>query len=138
MIFFESVMTLNVSEGIATITLNRPATLNALTTEDYDFLANKLREIDAIDEVLVTVWQAQGNWFCSGTDVKMPTTANIRVGDIGTLRQAYLSTVANTTTDCGHALYSHRKILVAALNGPVMGMAIFYPPYQTTSFQHTS
>ena len=70
-----STVSVHVSEGIATITLDRPRTLNSITAEgklysatrdnyfhsittlDYDAFANALREIDAREEVLVTVWQ---------------------------------------------------------------------------------
>ena len=72
-----STVSVHVSESIATITLDRPRTLNSITAEgklysssatrdnyfhsittlDYDAFANALREIDAREEVLVTVWQ---------------------------------------------------------------------------------
>lgn len=99
-----TIVSVQVSERIATITLDRPEALNSLTNEglnfhttvkldshhnttlDYDAFANALREIDAKEEVLVTVWQglfstlelsssnlpltctmmvATGDWFCS-------------------------------------------------------------------------
>ncbi|TFK76492.1 ClpP crotonase [Pluteus cervinus] len=113
-----------IANGIATITLNRPKTFNALTSADYDGLANALRKIDKDDDVVATIWQAYGEWFCSGTDVQASkailTTSS---ADRATVRGSFLSRVAHTTTDCGQALASHRKILVAALNGPVMGIA---------------
>ncbi|KAF5310149.1 hypothetical protein D9619_010391 [Psilocybe cf. subviscida] len=119
-----STITVHIVDRIATITLNRPKSLNAVTTEDYDAFAGALREIDQNPDVLVTVWQATGKWFCAGTDVK-------RTGDpdgsktieiIGNVRKAFKARVVSTTLDCGKALYSHSKILVAALNGPVMGI----------------
>ncbi|KAG6854320.1 hypothetical protein C0991_008215 [Blastosporella zonata] len=85
---------------------------------DYNELGNALREIDSREDVLVTVWQAHGKWFCAGTDVKGRSG-----GAPPNVRQAFLANVVSTTTDCGHALSSHTKILVAALNGPVMGIA---------------
>ncbi|KAJ2916002.1 hypothetical protein MD484_g4366, partial [Candolleomyces efflorescens] len=119
----ESTVTLQVSEQIATITLNRPKSLNALTPADYDCLANTLREIDTRDDVLVTLLQGTGRWFCAGTDVKARSTVS---GTTGNVRKAFTTNVVNSTVDLGQAFYSHRKILVAALNGPVMGiMAAF-------------
>ncbi|KAK0459679.1 ClpP/crotonase-like domain-containing protein [Desarmillaria tabescens] len=110
-----SEVVVEISQGIATVTLNRPKSLNAITVEDYEAFANALRDIDLRDDVLVTVWQATGKWFCAGTNVK-----GARPFVSGSQRNAFLSNVAHTTTDCGRALYSHSKILVAALNGPVM------------------
>ncbi|KAJ7774774.1 ClpP/crotonase-like domain-containing protein [Mycena metata] len=115
-----STVTVDIADSIATITLQRPATLNALTADDYTAFANALRAIDEREDVLVTVWQATGKWFCAGTDVRSSAGREVLTGEI---RDSFLQAVVHTTTDCGHALYSHRKVLVAALNGPVMGIA---------------
>ncbi|KAJ7273662.1 ClpP/crotonase-like domain-containing protein [Mycena haematopus] len=112
-----STITVDVANSIATITLRRPATLNSLTAEDYSEFANALRAIDRREDVLVTVWQATGKWFCAGTDVRASKTTGVVDHE---LRDNFLRRVVQTTTDCGQALYSHSKILVAALNGPVM------------------
>ncbi|THU78637.1 ClpP crotonase [Dendrothele bispora CBS 962.96] len=119
-----STVTVSVSNNIATITLNRPESYNAITTADYDAFANSLREIDKRDDVLITVWQATGKWFCAGTDVK-----NRSAGTQLNLRDAFLKGASRTTTDCGHALYTHSKILVAALNGPVLGISAAFLGY---------
>ncbi|KAF8559535.1 ClpP crotonase [Imleria badia] len=104
----------NISQGIATITLNEPQRLNALSAEDYDDFANSLREIDKRDDVIATVWQANGNWFCAGTNVKDSKPVE------PTVRDQLRARVISANTDCTQALYTHSKVLVAALNGPVM------------------
>ncbi|KAF4610094.1 hypothetical protein D9613_010629 [Agrocybe pediades] len=122
-----STVTVNIADRIATITLNRPKTLNAITAEDYDAFANALREIDQNPDVLVTVWQATGKWFCAGTDVKGRKTQD--GNPHSNVRDALRNSVVSTTLDCGKALYSHSKILVAALNGPVMGITAAFLGY---------
>ncbi|KAL0946951.1 hypothetical protein HGRIS_013109 [Hohenbuehelia grisea] len=112
-----SEVTVDISHGIATITMNRPKSLNAITPEDYDKLANVLREVDKRDDVVATVWQATGRWFCAGTDVKQRSASGESV------RDAFLGPVARSNLDTTNAMYSHSKILVAALNGPAMGIA---------------
>ncbi|KAF9552353.1 ClpP/crotonase [Agrocybe pediades] len=119
-----STVTVNIADRIATITLNRPKTLNAITAEDYDAFANALREIDQNPDVLVTVWQATGKWFCAGTDVKGRKTQD--GNPHSNVRDALRNSVVSTTLDCGKALYSHSKILVAALNGPVMAFLGYF------------
>ncbi|OCH95509.1 ClpP/crotonase [Obba rivulosa] len=114
-----SKVAVEVSQGIATITFNAPKSFNAITHEDYDAFAQALRDIDKRDDVVVTVWQATGKWFCSGTSVTRTTTATSSSGP-GTRRNIFLDKVAKANTDTAQALYSHSKILVAALNGPVM------------------
>ncbi|KZS99290.1 ClpP/crotonase [Sistotremastrum niveocremeum HHB9708] len=113
----KSTITLDVSDGIATITMNRPQTFNALTRADYQEFAEMLRVIDKRDDVVMTVWQGTGKYFCSGTDVKFKEPG------LKTQRDYFLRGVSLTNTDTSRALYSHSKILVAALNGPVMGIA---------------
>jgi len=114
-------VTLEVSQGIATITFDRPKSLNAITHEDYTAFSEALRAVDKRDDVVATVWQATGRWFCAGTDV---TLANVDAKDGPTTHREYFTQrVAPFNTDVTHALASHSKILVAALNGPVMGIA---------------
>ncbi|KAL5533314.1 hypothetical protein ACEPAF_5090 [Sanghuangporus sanghuang] len=110
----------SISAGIATLTFDRPSILNAITEEDYAALAEELRRIDKQDDVVITLLQATGKWFCAGTDIK----AQIQdYGSLVTERDNFLGRVASPNTDCSRALYMHSKILVAALNGPVMGIA---------------
>lgn len=72
-------VTVEVSQKIATITLNRPKTLNALTHEgtsppnlfssspsltrvtDYTAFSEALRSIDKRDDVVATVWRGASN-----------------------------------------------------------------------------
>src|SRR5947207_11088146 len=58
------------NDGVATITLNRPERLNAITFEVYheltDFLA-KLRDEKGVRVVIIT---GAGRAFCSGGDVR--------------------------------------------------------------------
>jgi len=58
-----------VSDGIATITLDRPEKLNALTFEVYSDLRDLLRELPHRDDVVTVVITGRGRGFCSGGDV---------------------------------------------------------------------
>jgi len=89
---------------------------------DYNTLGEALRDIDRRDDVVVTILQATGRWFCAGTDVKTSLRRSDSHGN-STIRQSFVDAVAKSNTDCSQALYSHSKLLVAALNGPVMGIA---------------
>ncbi|WP_019546607.1 enoyl-CoA hydratase/isomerase family protein [Streptomyces sulphureus] len=56
-------------EGALTITLNRPASGNALRPVDRDEVIRLLQQADADPEVRVVVLRAAGRHFCTGADV---------------------------------------------------------------------
>jgi len=59
-----------VKEGIATITFNRPKTMNSLTHRSHDELESAIAEARDNNEVRVLVITGSGRGFCSGDDVK--------------------------------------------------------------------
>jgi enoyl-CoA hydratase/carnithine racemase len=59
----------SVSDGIGTVTLDRPGKLNALTFEAYADLRDLLAELPHRDDTRVLVIRGEGRAFCSGGDV---------------------------------------------------------------------
>jgi enoyl-CoA hydratase/carnithine racemase len=57
------------ADGVATVTLDRPDKLNALTFEAYADLRDLLAELPQRDDVRVLVVRGSGRAFCSGGDV---------------------------------------------------------------------
>jgi enoyl-CoA hydratase/carnithine racemase len=57
-------------DGIATLTMNRPAQMNLLTGEMLSALQNSLDEISKNKNVRVVVLAAAGKGFCAGHDLK--------------------------------------------------------------------
>jgi enoyl-CoA hydratase/carnithine racemase len=58
-----------VSDGIATITLNRPERMNAFTTEMRDDLIDAFNKTDADDAVRAVIVTGAGKAFCAGADL---------------------------------------------------------------------
>jgi enoyl-CoA hydratase len=56
-------------EGIALLTLNRPESLNAMTSEMVEMLHNRLDEIAVNRNVRVVVLTGAGRGFCAGLDL---------------------------------------------------------------------
>jgi enoyl-CoA hydratase/carnithine racemase len=59
----------DIDDGIATIRLDRPERLNALTLDSYADLRDLLAELPHRDDVRVLVITGTGRGFCSGGDV---------------------------------------------------------------------
>lgn len=61
---------LELEQGIATLTLNRPDKKNALTVEMYDAMVQGLRGFDADPAARVILIRSEGDAFTSGNDLK--------------------------------------------------------------------
>ena len=64
-----SEVNLSVHERVATVTLNRPEKLNALTTAGFVGLSRTLAEVAANDDIGVVIVTGAGRAFCAGGDV---------------------------------------------------------------------
>ena len=58
-----------VSEGIATITLDRPDRMNAFTTTMQHEIIDAFDQVDADDDVRVVIVTGRGRAFCAGADL---------------------------------------------------------------------
>jgi len=101
--------------SVATITLDRPDRLNALTFEVYEELAAVFRRLDREEGVRAVVLTGAGRAFCSGGDVE-----DI-IGRL--LDRTYEELLAFTRATCELvlAIRECRRPVVAALNGTVAG-----------------
>lgn len=115
-----SPVTVTYRERIAVITLNRPEKLNALDQDLYYQLGEHLREIEKRDDISITVLTGAGRFFSAGADV----TASRPSGALSSsARRDILRSFVANNIDVTRAFYSHPKILVVALNGPVVGLS---------------
>ncbi len=111
----------DVSEGVCTLTLNRPAKLNALTRTMLDELLAAFDQADADDAVRAVIVTGAGRAFCAGADLSAGSKTFDRVargrgepvgehrdgGGLVTLR-----------------IYELKKPVIAAINGPAVGFGI--------------
>ena len=105
----------NRESGVATITLNRPERLNALTFEVYAELRDTFGVLDRDAQVRAIILTGAGKAFCSGGDVE-EIIGPLLKEDAGGLRR-----FTRLTCDLVLAIRRCRKPVVAALNGTVAG-----------------
>src|SRR5918993_1368776 len=107
--------TVDPASAVATITLNRPERLNALTFEVYTELRDTFRALDTEHGVRAVVITGAGRAFCTGGDVE-----NI-IGALFSRDAAGLLEFTRLTGDLILSIRQCRRPVVAALNGTVAG-----------------
>jgi enoyl-CoA hydratase len=100
------------SEGIGTVTINRPQSLNALNSETYRELYRLFQEIEADPEVGVVILTGSGDKaFAAGTDISAMVSLSTAEAHtfVGDLRRA-----------CD-LIYDFKKPVIAAIHGFALG-----------------
>jgi enoyl-CoA hydratase/carnithine racemase len=101
--------------GVATLTLDRPQRLNALTFEVYEELARAFEQLDHHDDVRAIVITGRGKGFCSGGDQD-----DIIKHLLGRETPALLA-FTRATGRLIRAMRQCRRPIVAAVNGIAVG-----------------
>ena len=104
------------SEHIATLTLNRPDAMNALTRELYAELEAAVRDCHADPDVRCVIITGNGRAFCSGDDVKQ-----IMLGEQRDESTRRLRDVRPRPTPAAAAILECDKPVIAAVNGAAVG-----------------
>lgn len=120
----ESPLLVRVEDRVATLTLNRPAALNALNAALRNALVSSLREMDARDDIAAIVLTGAGRAFCAGLDVKelgasgANVAANIGEADIGatiaTLKTPIIAAINGLAVTGGFEITLACDIVIAA------------------------
>lgn len=103
------------ADRILTITLNRPAKLNAVLDRTLDELIDAIDRADEDDEVRAVIITGAGRGFCAGAELggdrfnyaHIPMEEHRDGGGLLTLR-----------------IYDAKKPLIAAINGPAVGVGV--------------
>jgi len=103
------------SDGVATVTFNRPDKLNALTFEAYADLRDLLAELPARGDARVLVITGQGRGFCSGGDVEEI------IGELLKLDTAELLEFTRMTGSVVKSLRECPLPVIGAINGVAAG-----------------
>ena len=102
-------------EGVATITLNRPERLNALTFEVYRELTETFATLRNEAEVRAVVITGAGRAFCSGGDV------HDIIGELFKCDMEGLLAFTRMTCDLVANIRALHKPVIASLNGTTAG-----------------
>jgi 2-(1,2-epoxy-1,2-dihydrophenyl)acetyl-CoA isomerase len=107
---------LDVSDGVATITLNRPGAMNSLDIATKDLLVDITAQVAADPAVRCVVLTGTGRAFCTGQDLKEHVDLLANGGS-----DALFTTVDRHYNPIVTALATMEKPVVAAVNGVAAG-----------------
>jgi enoyl-CoA hydratase/carnithine racemase len=109
---------IELAEGVMTVTLNRPDKLNAFNTSMSRELIDFFQRVNAMDEVRAIVVTGAGRAFCAGADISAGADA-FQVWNDGAAPQKREAADSITL-----AIFNCLKPIVAAINGPAVGVGI--------------
>ena len=132
---FEQVL-YEVDDPVATITLNRPAQLNAWTARMGHEVAAAIGHAERDPAVVGIIITGAGRGFCAGADLGMLASVTDPTGDAGAREDAAAQIIDASVAVPGDPdagadlrgtytyLMSVAKPVIAAINGPVAGMGV--------------
>jgi enoyl-CoA hydratase/carnithine racemase len=121
----EPLVLVEVDEGVATLTLNSPQSVNAMSVAMHDVLLAQLKRLNPGDDVRVIRLRGAGRAFCAGADMStiydgFREPDDVREGDawqLGEGRASIDREFLRTLAERHLWMWSYRKPIVAQVHG---------------------
>lgn len=117
-----SPLLIDVSDGVATLTFNRPQKLNALSAEMVESSIAAIERFSADPQVGCIVVTGAGRGFCSGGDVSAMNTTHASTAEPPSFERRVDGQRASHRLS--GLLYACPKVTIAAINGPAAGAGL--------------
>jgi enoyl-CoA hydratase/carnithine racemase len=105
----------DLSDGVLTLTLNRPEKLNALTPDIYSRVGDLIIEASRDPDCKAILIKGAGRAFSSGFDLKLEVSRRTHAEKLGTLQ--------NMANRARWAIWQSSKPVIAAIHGYCLGGA---------------
>lgn len=119
----------DVSDGILTITLNRPKQLNAFTVTMAEELEHSFRAVNHDDAIRAVIVTGAERAFCAGMDLNregnvfgLDENLTPGLGDMADLDDPAIAAVRDSGGRVTLAIHDCRKPVIAAINGAAVGI----------------
>lgn len=128
-----------IEDSVAVITMNRPATLNALTDLTQAEIRHALDQSERNEEVVGTVLTGAGRGFCSGVDMNALGKMSEAGRRLGSTHDHLAASPGNPDDDPNFMssptyFLALRKPLIAAINGACAGLGFSYATFADLRF----
>ncbi|EDL63494.1 enoyl-CoA hydratase [Bacillus sp. SG-1] len=100
---------------VATVTLNRPKSLNAMNTKMMRELLNCLKEVEKEEDILILILRGEGKGFSSGGDIK----EMLNLGG-----EQEFAEIMEVISDLAMTLYTMKKLTIAGIHGAAAGLGL--------------
>jgi enoyl-CoA hydratase/carnithine racemase len=110
-------ITYEVHDGVATVTLNRPEKLNAMTAQMGSEMGDAMAEADGDDAVRAVIVTGAGKAFCAGADLGGGKDTKGFGDSWGGVEKTYRRMAPQRV----------RKPVIAAINGAAVGAGLTWP-----------
>ena len=110
----------DLEDGVLTITLNRPERLNAFNGQMWAEMMDAFDRADADDDIRAIIVTGEGRGFCAGADLSSG-------GDTFARSNEDLEAYRDGGGVLSLRIYALRKPIIAAINGPAVGVGITMP-----------
>ena len=107
----------DLEDGVLTITLNRPERLNAFNGQMSAEMMDAFDRADADDDIRAIIVTGEGRGFCAGADLSSG-------GDTFARSNEDLEAYRDGGGVLSLRIYALRKPIIAAINGPAVGVGI--------------
>ncbi|MEX0800760.1 MAG: enoyl-CoA hydratase [Dehalococcoidia bacterium] len=108
---------LDITDNVATVTLNRPEKLNALNAELMDSLVPLIEELAGNKDARCVVITGAGRGFCAGGDIGAMSSGQA-------LSEENPVTVLRKREEVSRLLHEMPKPTIASINGPAAGAGL--------------
>jgi 2-(1,2-epoxy-1,2-dihydrophenyl)acetyl-CoA isomerase len=113
-------MTVGKEDGVATLTLNRPNKMNAMTTKMWKDFRRAINSVGEDDKIKVLILTGNGPAFCAGSDVEDRLAARIEGKKVDNSARDLLEPLHYVASN----LRALDKVTIAAINGTAVGAGL--------------
>ncbi|CCE72477.1 Piso0_000053 [Millerozyma farinosa CBS 7064] len=111
-----------VKDRVTVITLNVPDKLNALNGDQYLLLAKLVERANEEEDTVATLIQSTGRCFSAGANFKDKGLTKVEPEKLFS-HEYWLDKFVARNVYLTDLFHNHTKVLIAALNGPVIGLS---------------